>query len=570
MVFGVPWLALGSLASGLASLYLLAQLRGHRRKPGATWFVATVATQTVWCLAYGAALLTFDPTARLALEMLTWLCVLWIGFFFLSFALGYTGRTAIVESRWYLAAAALPLAGSLLVVTNPVHGAMWRDFAVVSTLGAVGAEYAVLPLGLLAIVVAMLFVSFGTLLVLDTVVSYGPLYRREALAVGLSPIPPGAAVLLWAGGVGPLSAVNLTPLLFLPHVALDLYAFVRSDMFEFHPATRRAGERAAIDDIATPVAIVDERGRVVNLNPAAERMLAVDKRDVLTDPLNDLLGGDGVPTDGGDGRLGIENGGRRREFKVRQTPLRDGSGTRLGHTVVFQDVTDELRRERRLEVLNRFLRHNVRNEGVVIRGRAELLASRLDGEHADYAATIEDSIDRLVASGEKARTLSDAAADDTGVESVALDSLVGDVVDSLAAADGAVTVDVPADLHLVTRPALLSVLLSNLVENALQHVPDPTVTVAAAVEGEDVVLSVSDDGPGVPDHELGVIERGRETDLRHGSGIGLWLVRWTATTLGADLQFDTSDGTTATVRLPRERAASGEVAEGGDARATDA
>jgi len=52
-----------------------------------------------------------------------------------------------------------------------------------------------------------------------------------------------------------------------------------------------------------------------------------------------------------------------------------------------------------------------------------------------------------------------------------------------------------------------------------------------------------------------VLERGRETDLNHGSGIGLWLVRWTATTLEGDLDFDTSDGTTVTVRLPRERTA---------------
>ncbi len=298
--------------------------------------------------------------------MVSWLGIIWIGFCFLSFALGYTGRTNVLESGWYRAVAVLPLAGTALVVTNPLHTVVWQGFRVVPTAGSAGADYAVLPVGLLTIIVAMLFVSFGTLLVFDTVVSYGPLYRREALAVGLSPIPPGAGVLLWAGGVGPVPAVNLTTLLFLPQIALDLYAFVRSDMFEFHPATRRAGERAAIHDIATPVAIVDEQGRVVNLNPAAERMLGVDKREGLTEPLNSFLAGDDIATDGGSSRASIEAGGRHREFKVRQTALRDEAGTQLGYTVVFQDITDEIRRERRLEVLNRFLRHNVRNESVVI------------------------------------------------------------------------------------------------------------------------------------------------------------------------------------------------------------
>ncbi|MDS0220309.1 ATP-binding protein [Haloarcula sp. S1AR25-5A] len=556
MDLDLPWLALGSFASGVGSLYLLAQLRTHWDKPGARWFVATIVTQTVWCFSYGAALLVFDPTLRLALEMVSWLGIIWIGFCFLSFALGYTGRTNVLESTWYRGLAVLPLAGTALVVTNPIHTVIWRGFQIVPTAGSAGAEYAVLPAGLLIIIVAMLFVSFGTLLVFDTVVSYGPLYRSEALAVGLSPIPPGAAVLLWAGGIGPMPTVNLTTLLFLPHVALDLYAFVRSDMFEFHPATRRAGERAAIHDIATPVAIVDEQGRIVNLNPAAERMLAVDKHAALTKSLNGFLSGDDIAPDGGSSRVTIETGGRHREFKVRQTALRDEAGTQLGYTVVFQDITDEIRRERRLEVLNRFLRHNVRNESVVIQARAELLAGELDGEQADHAATIERSVNRLVESGQKARTLSEAGSDDAGLESVALPDLAAEVV--ATARDeygGSVTIEMPDALRLTTQPALLEILLANLVENALQHVPDAAVTVSATIDGDDVVLIVSDNGPGVPEHELGVLERGRETDLNHGSGIGLWLVRWTTTTLEGDLAFDTSDGTTVTVRLPRERTA---------------
>ncbi|KAA9399350.1 PAS domain-containing protein [Haloarcula sp. CBA1130] len=552
----LPWLALGSFVSGLGSLYLLAQLRTHWDKPGARWFVATIVTQTVWCFSYGAALLVFDPALRLALEMASWLGIIWIGFCFLSFALGYTGRTNVLESSWYRGVAVLPIAGTVLVVTNPLHTVVWEGFRVVPAAGSAGADYAVLPMGLLTIIVAMLFVSFGTLLVFDTVVSYGPLYRSEALAVGLSPIPPGAGVLLWAGGIGPIPAVNLTTLLFLPHVALDLYAFVRSDMFEFHPATRRAGERAAIHDIATPVAIVDEQGRVVNLNPAAEGMLAVDKHEALTKPLNGFLAGDTIETDGGGSRASIEAGGRHREFKIRQTALRDEAGTQLGYTVVFQDITDEIRRERRLEVLNRFLRHNVRNESVVIQARAELLAGELDGDHAEYAATIEQSVSRLIDSGEKARTLAEAGADDAALDSIVLADLVTEVIETASDEySGSVTVEIPHDLRLTTQPALLEVLLANLVENALQHVPDAVVTVGATVEGNDVVLTVSDNGPGIPEHELGVLDRGRETDLNHGSGIGLWLIRWTATTLEGDLAFDTSDGTTVTVRLPKERTA---------------
>ncbi|QIO21499.1 histidine kinase N-terminal 7TM domain-containing protein [Haloarcula sp. JP-L23] len=553
MVGAVPWLALGSFASGVGSLYLLAQLREHWDKPGAKWFVATIATITVWCGTYGVAVLVSTPLVRRGLEAVTWVCLVWIGFFFLAFALGYTGRTTILESRLFRGLAAVPAVASLLALTNSLHALLWDGFRLTTVDGASLVQYTFQPLGYVVVFVAMLFVMFGTVLVFDTVISYGPLYRREAIAVGLSPVPPGLAVLVWALGIGPTA--NLTTLAFLPHIALDSYAFARSDMFEFHPATRRAGERAAIDDIATPVAIVDVDGRIVNLNPAAESMLGVEKQSALTDPLDGLLVGDTFTVGEAYDRFAVENGGRRDVYKVQQTELRDAGDTHLGYTAVFQDITDEIQRERRLAVLNRFLRHNVRNESVVIQARAELLAAELEGEPADHAATIERAVDRLVESGDKARTLSTAGVDAEDIEPVALRERIEDTVRPLAEEyDGPVSVEVPDDLTLRTQPVLLGVVVTNLVENALQHVPDATVSVRAHADGDDVVLTVADDGPGVPEHELSVIERGQETDLDHGSGIGLWLVHWSVQTLEGDLAFDTSDGTTATVRLPRERA----------------
>jgi PAS domain S-box-containing protein len=546
----LAWAA-GSFASALGSLVLLAQLRTHWGKPGARWFVTTIGTITVWSVVYGVAVFITAPAVRLALEAVTWVCLLWLGYFFLAFALGYTGRQRIVSGTPFRISALVPACGSVLALTNRSHTLLWEGSMLQLSLGASAVDYTILPLGYLLIFVAMLYVTFGTMLVFDTVLSYGPLYRREAIAVGLSPIPPGLAVLVWALDIGP--ALNLTTIAFLPHLALDGYAFIRSDMFEFHPATRRAGERAAIDDIPTPVAIVDVAGRIVNLNPAAESMLGVDKRTVLTEPLHEHIDGGAFEPGRDDDRFAITHGDKRRAYKLQQTELTDGAGTQLGYTAVFQDITDELRRERRLEVLNRFLRHNVRNESVVIQARAEMLAETLSGDHADHAATIESAVDRLVASGDKARTLADIGTESGEFRSVSIRPLVADIVDSLAGShDGTVTVDVPANLTVHSQPELLDILLRNLIENALTHVSEASVTVQASGEGDEIAISVVDDGPGIPDHELDVLQRGQETALSHGTGIGLWLVRWATTTLAGELQFDTSDGTRVTVRLPRE------------------
>ncbi|MFB6293985.1 MAG: sensor histidine kinase, partial [Halonotius sp.] len=132
---------------------------------------------------------------------------------------------------------------------------------------------------------------------------------------------------------------------------------------------------------------------------------------------------------------------------------------------------------------------------------------------------------------------------------------VADLVDHIADPlvdeyGGSVANEVPAHVAVDTNRQLLESVLANLIENALEH-GGGAVTVAARAEGLTARIEVGDSGDGIPSHELGVIEEGKETDLEHGSGIGLWLVEWGATALGGDVSYETGpEGTTATVELP--------------------
>jgi signal transduction histidine kinase len=440
-------------------------------------------------------------------------------------------------------------------------------------------SYTIQPVALALMTAGVLAIGVGSLLLFDTVVSYGPLYRGEAVAVGLSTLPPLAALLVWAYGLGPVPELNLATVMFLPHVALDAYAFVGSDMFEFHPATRRAGERAAIDDLGTPVVIVDEQGRVVTLNAAAESAFDVGKAAALTRPLTALLGVDdldtsaGSPTPDGTSGGGESSGGAgdadtrdasdtvtiRREggqsvYAVTSTPLRGANGVHVGDTVVFQDVTAERRREQRLNVLNRVLRHNLRNDMTVIRGFTEAAADRTaDEETVGMLHRATDAADDLVALGEKAREVERVLDRDGTTERVALEPLLERVVADRRDEESGATVAVAAgDLSVRTDPPVLETVVGELLENALAHAGSaPTVELAAERRGDSVAVTVTDDGPGIPDHERAAIDAGVESALEHGSGLGLWLANWGAASLGGSLALDSNEeGTTVAVELP--------------------
>ena len=112
--------------------------------------------------------------------------------------------------------------------------------------------------------------------------------------------------------------------------------------------------------------------------------------------------------------------------------------------------------------------------------------------------------------------------------------------------------DVATDTTLRSDPRLLRLTVSNLLENALEHTDESDGRVTVRVEREDrgVVIEVDDDGSGIPEDELAPLRSQRETQLEHGSGIGLWIVHWCGELLGGHTEFDVTGGTTVTVVLP--------------------
>jgi hypothetical protein len=284
-----PWPVLGSIAGGVGALALAWGIREHRGRPGVDWFLGVVAAQTVWCLAYGFGLLVRDPSFRGALEATMWLGIVWTGIAFLGFALEYTGRSDVIRGRLFATFVGFGIVSTALVVTNPIHGWFWTGFEIDPAFGVATVSYAFSPWAYLVVAVETVLVASAVFLLVDTLLSYGPLYRRESAAVALSSLPPGLALVAWTLEIGPVPQLQLAPLMFVPHIVLDAYAFDRAEMFERNPTTSRAAERTAIDDLADPIVALSLDRRVVRLNPAAEVLLGVDAETARDRPLDAFL-----------------------------------------------------------------------------------------------------------------------------------------------------------------------------------------------------------------------------------------------------------------------------------------
>lgn len=102
------------------------------------------------------------------------------------------------------------------------------------------------------------------------------------------------------------------------------------------------------------------------------------------------------------------------------------------------------------------------------------------------------------------------------------------------------------NISLNGNPELLRILLRNLLDNAVRHTP-PGTTVRVEITRDRGVssLSVSDDGPGIPQPEMARLSERfyRPADTQaSGSGLGLSIVRRIAEVHGASLRFEPAEG----------------------------
>ena len=317
-----------------------------------------------------------------------------------------------------------------------------------------------------------------------------------------------------------------------------------------------------IQDAVVGFEIVNFAPIVRTVNPAFVETFGYDPEEIVGEPLNDYI----VPGDRveeavdydqrtAEGEINYAVVSRKaadgcREFIYRGVPYDTANGRRCGFAM-YTDVTDSRRQKRRLRVLHRVLRHNLRNELSVVFGMSEYVRANATESAVSLAASRAlDAADRLAAVSEKARNVETALDGDSGqpVDGAALARAVADSYRP----DTPVETDLPETLPVSGGTAVYDA-VDNLVENAVGHTPDGTaVRLTAERDGQDAFVRVLDDGPGIPAVERAVVFEDEDiTNLQHGSGLGIWLARWVAEAAGGGIEYERADGwTTVSLRLP--------------------
>jgi PAS domain S-box-containing protein len=346
-------------------------------------------------------------------------------------------------------------------------------------------------------------------------------------------------------------------------------------------------ERAAavLSSAREGVVVEDAEGQVLEVNPAFTRMTGRTLSDLTDRRLPRLLAGPSSDEQTVASMLAAEELGEPYDveilayspqgsptwMQVRRDPVRDDEGRLQGFMNLLTDIDERKRVDRLKEEFVSTVSHELRTPLTAITGALSLLAA--DGTSAGAGSPqTRRLIDMAQRNAERlARLIDDLLAFESLEAEVPEERVrvaLMPVVDEAVQSNAAYADQFGVHLRVIARddeavvevaPLRLQQVLANLLSNAAKHSPaGSAVDIAVCRDGEQVQITVTDRGPGVPEHFRDrIFERFAQADAsdarsRGGTGLGLAISRAFVEAMDGTIGYESTPGEGAafTVRLP--------------------
>lgn len=376
----------------------------------------------------------------------------------------------------------------------------------------------------------------------------------------------------------------------------ELYKMIRDQAERLGALLRNEQEeaeknKAILEGIGDGVILINDEGRLILFNAAAERIFQAPRQDVLDATLDSLVesGDAGTATwasallnriamldrDDPDAvtaqRLELDN---QQIVSIHLSPVHTAERY-LGAVAVLRDITREVEADRSKSQFVSNVSHEFRTPLTPIKGYTDLLLMGAAGELSEMQKstlqTIRDNVLRLTTLVEDVLNISqiDSGREQLNLTAVNLNDLVQDSLDNLLSRAPhqrkalQIRFSPPPDLPLVPLDAhKMTRAVSNVIDNAFNYTPTGgtiDIDVKPDASGRLMLLTVRDSGVGIPEDFRDRIwrrfERHDETALAldvAGTGLGLPIVRELVEMHGGQVWFESEvgEGTTFFITIP--------------------
>lgn len=337
---------------------------------------------------------------------------------------------------------------------------------------------------------------------------------------------------------------------------------------------------AVLASTTDAVIVTDQTHRVLLINRAMERIFDISANAVMGRPVADVID---VPelvqalTDPSGGSRNQEIPYQDRIYFTNASPIISNDGQALGRVAVLHDIThykeiDEMKSE-----FVSTVSHDLRSPLTFMRGYATMLpmAGEINERQQEYVDKILTGIDQMSQMVEDLLDLSRIEAG-TEIEDTLIE--IRPLLDAIAEEHWQHThmsgIELQVEVADSTPPiygdeTLIRRAITNLVNNGIKYAPDSgEMLLRARPSNGNVIISVQDNGPGIPKEEqMRLFEKfyrvkQRGTEKVKGSGLGLAIVKSIAEKHGGDAwcESELGQGSTFSISIPMAPSPNGEPA----------
>jgi two-component system sensor histidine kinase AtoS len=368
-----------------------------------------------------------------------------------------------------------------------------------------------------------------------------------------------------------LKSKDVTQVGFVVDTFHDLVSKLKEKERELDILRKNAEERASAVEIynedilqSVPSGVIsfDQALRITKMNAAAEKILDISGDEVIGKKYTDIFSKaivEIIERDRAPERAEVAystRSGKRIWLGLNISPLKDSSGNRIGQILVFSDLTElkafqsQMELRERLSTLGEMsagIAHELRNPMAVILGYTKILRKKVDEGLVPAVEAISKEVsvmDRIITD-----FLSFAKPAEPMFSEVDLNELVDGCIKGVS--------DRAEGIHIVSLPVIkadeitLRQAVSNLLQNAVESMPDGGELRIAGTVDDHLNIMISDTGHGIPESIKEKIFLPFFTTKEKGTGLGLSIVHKIVGSHGGTIEVDTGDkGTTFTINLP--------------------
>jgi len=477
----------------------------------------------IWAFGDACIYMTADPGSQLAITTLSSIGFTGIPATFFLIACAVSGIGWFASTQRAAILFIIPIINIILIGTNSFHGLFYSGVTEQLVLGTIVWEITYGPLYPLHTLYSyfLIICSIGILIYRYTTGT--PRVHEQLFLLFIGIIVPVIFNILYLSRIDPLPGVDLTPFALLITLALIVISSnANLGLFRIVPLARKT----VIESMKDGLIVLDQNNRVVDMNRAATIVVGNTFAEIEgTDGMN-ILRRWGITELKGSHLIHRDDG--EEIFEVRTEPFSSRKGTPIGTTIFIRDITDVYRARQSLELANKKLnllssitRHDILNQITSILGYGSIIKEELPED-----PEIRRYMEKLI---EAVRTIERQITFTADYQDLGAREPTWQHVDSIARwgeqeiGSGKITLSVETnDLEIYADPLLLKV-FSNLFHNTVIHGKKATrIEISFHQTGEYGVLTIEDDGIGIPDDM-------KERIFSHirGSkmGLGLYLIR---------------------------------------------